>query len=122
MRHSLDKAEGAVKLWLTADEQVTLTTPAGGEYDIACKDWGLYATPSFRRRLARFKLRPALVERDGDRFLMLVEAGSEQDFFADLTAESFCLVTWLDEPALDTECLTRISDAATGQMRRTCAE
>jgi hypothetical protein len=38
-------------LALTPDEQITLVTEKGAEYDVARKDWGFYATPS---RTVRF--------------------------------------------------------------------
>ena len=46
---------------LEPGEQVTFTTAAGGEYDVARKDWGFYATPSTNSRLKSFGLRAALV-------------------------------------------------------------
>ena len=37
---------------LDPDEQISLTTDAGAEYDVTRKDWGFYATPSLNERLA----------------------------------------------------------------------
>lgn len=85
---------------LEADEQVTFTTDAGGEYDVARKSWGFYATPSLNGRLARFGLRPALVRNGDDRcFVVLVEAGHEAEF-ADYAASERLEVAWLDPAAL----------------------
>lgn len=84
-------------LHLDADEQVTFVTERGGEYDVARKSWGFYATPSTNARLAGFGLRAALVLNEVDRaFVMLVEAGEEADFQAYLDGEHIRLLAWLD--------------------------
>ena len=84
------------RLALDADEQVTLTTPAGGEYDVARKSWGFYATPSVNRRLPSFGLRACLATNpDGHRFVLLVEAGCEDDFAAYRDAQGLS-IEWLD--------------------------
>lgn len=90
-------------LLLDPDEQVTLTTPAGGEYDVARKSWGFYATPSLNGRLPQFGLRPALVKNRGTlrQFVLLVERGSESDFDAYCAQENLAVIAWLDdEPSL----------------------
>ena len=84
------------RLALEADEQVTLTTPSGGEYDVVRKSWGFYATPSVNRRLPSFGLRACLATNpDGHRFVLLVERGCEEDFAA-YRAEQGLSVEWLD--------------------------
>ena len=66
------------RIELRPDEQVTFTTESGGEYDVARKAWGFYATPSLNGRLPWFGLRPALVKGLEDKFfVMLVEHGHE---------------------------------------------
>ena len=90
------EAHRVMTLWLEPDEQVTFTTAAGGEYDFARKDWGFYATPSFRHRLARYGLRPALVAFGAERCLMLVEHGREDDFLSSCETGGGRLVAWLD--------------------------
>jgi len=85
---------------LAPDEQVTFTTEAGGEYDVARKSWGFYATPSLNGRLPRFGLRPALVKGlDEKFFVMLVERGRDAEFQAYLDAEGLRLLRWLDDEA-----------------------
>ncbi|OAN52760.1 hypothetical protein A6A04_15800 [Paramagnetospirillum marisnigri] len=83
---------------LDPDEQVTLTTPSGGEYDITRKDWGFYATPSLNGRLIGFGLRGALTRntQSGRIFVMLVERGFEDAFHAYLAEEAMEVVCWLD--------------------------
>lgn len=84
------------RLALDPDEQVTLTTPAGGEYDVARKSWGFYATPSVDRRLPSFGLRACLATNpDGRRFVLLVERGHEDEFAA-YRDEQGLTVEWLD--------------------------
>jgi len=88
------------RLHLEADEQVTFTTPGGGEYDVARKEWGFYATPSLNGRLAGFGLRAALARnRVGRYFVLLVERGREDAFAAYLEADRMALVSWLDDDA-----------------------
>lgn len=86
------------RIVLGADEQVTFTTAAGGEYDVARKSWGFYATPSLNDRLPRFGLRPALVrDAAGKAFVMLVERGCEAEFSVYLGAQQLRLSAWLDD-------------------------
>ncbi len=82
---------------LEADEQITLLTGSGAEYDVTRKDFGFYATPSTNGRLARFGLRTAIARnRLGQVFILLVERGKEPLFDRYLSEEKMQLVTWLD--------------------------
>ena len=82
---------------LDADEQVTLKTSAGAEYDVARKSWGFYATPSLNGRLPSFGLRAVLIKcPDGKFFILLVEKGKEAEFEDYMASEGQELVTWLD--------------------------
>ena len=98
-------------LALEPDEQVTFVTDSGGEYDVARKDWGFYATPSLNGRLESFGLRAVLIRnRLTDRyFVLLVESGREAIFDAYLEQESCDIVSWLDS----TEALSRLRGAVT---------
>jgi hypothetical protein len=83
---------------LEPDEQITLVTGSGTEYDIVRKSWGYYATPSTNRRLAEHGLRAALAANlDGRVALLLVERGHENEFEAYLSAERMRVVAWLDD-------------------------
>ena len=83
---------------LRPDEQVTFTTDAGGEYDVARKDWGFYATPSTNGRLSRFDLRAALVLSAFDKlFVVLVEKGKEDAFMEYIVADKQKVLCWLDD-------------------------
>jgi len=85
---------------LQANEQVTFTTEAGAEYDVARKDWGFYATPSINARLKSFGLRGALVlSVYGRLFFVLVEKGKEEAFLAYVEADRQKLLCWLDDDA-----------------------
>jgi len=91
-------AEDADRIALDPDEQVTFTTDRGGEYDVARKSWGFYATPSVNGRLAAFGLRAVLVKSPAERFyVMLVEAGHEAAFHDYLAVEGHTIVAWLDD-------------------------
>ena len=85
-------------LVLDADEQVTLVTDSGAEYDVARKDWGFYATPSLNGRLEQFGLRGVLIKNRGTGryFVLLVERGREPSFDAYCEQENLAIVSWLD--------------------------
>jgi hypothetical protein len=85
---------------LAPDEQVTLVTGSGTEYDIVRKSWGYYATPSTNRRLADHGLRAALsANADGRVALLLVELGHEEEFEAYLAQQGMRVIAWLDSDA-----------------------
>jgi hypothetical protein len=85
-------------LRLAPDEQVTLVTESGAEYDVARKDWGFYATPSLNGRLEGFGLRTVLIQNRGTMryFVLLVERGREDVFERYLKVENLRIVHWLD--------------------------
>lgn len=86
-------------LELDADEQVTLLTEKGGEYDVVRKVWGFYATPSTNGRLSGFGLRTVLVKNRVNRhFILLVEKGHEPEFQNYVADEPLTIVAWLDNP------------------------
>jgi hypothetical protein len=89
------------ELQLDPDEQVTLTTARGGEYDVARKEWGFYATPSLNGRLEQFGLRGVLTcnRLTGRYFMLLVERGAEASFEAYLVRESMDIIAWMDSSA-----------------------
>lgn len=98
------------RLRLEPDEQVTLTTPAGGEYDVTRKAWGFYATPSLNARLAGFGLRGVLAaNRDGRVFVLLVEQGGEAAFADYCRGERLELLAWLDSDAAVAELRVRLA-------------
>ncbi|RJQ83007.1 MAG: hypothetical protein C4519_07470 [Desulfobacteraceae bacterium] len=88
-------------LALAPDEQITLTTPAGAQFDVARKSWGFYATPSLNGRLASFGLRAVLIRNvlTGRYFVLLVEKGRGAEFEAYLRQEHCEVVIWLDSTA-----------------------
>jgi hypothetical protein len=89
---------------LHPDEQVTLKTESGGEYDLTRKNWGFYATPSLNGRLSSFGLRGVLIKnRETNRFfVLLVEKGKEALFDDYCNIENLAVVAWLDcEEALE---------------------
>ncbi|WP_085906789.1 hypothetical protein [Kiloniella majae] len=86
------------ELHLNPDEQVTFVTEKGGEYDVARKDWGFYATPSLNGRLPSFGLRAVLIKnRDTLRFFVLmVESGHEASFKSYCEQENLAIICWMD--------------------------
>lgn len=85
-------------LALAPNEQVTFLTDAGGEYDVARKDWGFYATPSLNGRLPGFGLSAVLIRNTliGRYFILLMEHDQEEAFNAYLEQESLEIIAWLD--------------------------
>lgn len=98
-------------LELEPDEQVTFTTPKGGELDVTRKDWGFYATPSLNARLRDYGLRAVLVKNKVGRFfVLLVENGGEAAFDRYVVGEELVIVTWLDTD----EALGRLEERLAG--------
>ena len=89
------------ELFLDADEQVTIKTERGGEYDVARKDWGFYATPSLNGRLEQFGLRAVLIRNRATRryFVLLVERGEEARFDRYMAQEGLEIIAWMDSTA-----------------------
>jgi len=83
---------------LAPDQQITLTTEKGAEYDIARKDWGFYATPSLNGRLETFGLRTVLIKNQctGRFFVLMVEKGHESSFDAYCAQENLAVISWMD--------------------------
>ncbi len=84
---------------LQANEQITLVTEAGAEYDVARKEWGFYATPSLNGRLPSFRLRAVLVKNLPSKkyYLLLVERGKEKDFQRYLKVHEYVVLCWMDD-------------------------
>jgi hypothetical protein len=88
------------RVMLAPDEQITLTTESGREFDVTRKSWGFYATPSTNGRLKSFGLRAALLRNTAGRlFVVLVEQGKEEGFLSYAKADKQTLLTWIDDDA-----------------------
>jgi hypothetical protein len=83
---------------LDTDEQITLLTPSGAEFDVARKEWGFYATPSLNGRLQQFHLRAVLIRNmtTNRYFVLLVEVGKETSFDRYCFQENLAVIAWLD--------------------------
>ncbi len=87
-------------VFLDFDEQVTLKTESGTEFDVTRKNFGYYATPSLNDRLLRFQLRPVLCKNRLNKFfILLVEVGKESIFEIYRTEEKLDVVLWFDDEA-----------------------
>jgi len=83
---------------LEPDEQVTLVSSSGTEFDVVRKSWGFYGTPSFGLRMPRFKLRPILfLSGDGTQYFAAVERGWEAEFKLALNSRDIQTSFWLDD-------------------------
>ena len=86
------------KITLESEEQVSLMSDSGAEWDVVRKDWGYYATPSLNGRLREHRLRAVLVRSAAQRlYLLLVERGEEAAFEVYRDDESLEIVHWLDD-------------------------
>lgn len=94
---------------LDPDEQVTLTSASGTEFDVVRKSWGYYGTPSLNRRLPDHGLRPALALSRGAMYVMLVESGHEGEFASYLDGQGMELVCWLDSDDAVADAAARLS-------------
>jgi hypothetical protein len=83
---------------LDADEQITLLTANGAEFDVARKEWGFYATPSLNGRLQQFGLRAVIIRNMATNryFVLLVEVGKEALFDRYCYQENLGVIAWLD--------------------------
>ena len=91
-------AEKRIDLRLDDDQQITLTGPVSGEYDICAKSWGFYASPSFRTRLRKFGLRPVLFKDAKNHRRFAIVESARTDIFSKWLAEmKGVVVAWLDE-------------------------
>lgn len=83
------------------DEMVTFKTAGGGEYDVAAKDWGFYATPSTNGRLKNHGFRTALTRNTdtGLRYILLVAVGKTDAFDAYCREQNMVVDAWLDQDA-----------------------
>ena len=98
---SRQKVSDCGKIHLRADEQITLVTVAGKEYDVTAKAWGFYATPSVNSRLLHQGFRTALVRNpEGKVFVMIVAEDCLKEFQSHLKKEKQEILEWLHEHAL----------------------
>lgn len=89
LRHVLD-------LELGHDEQVTLKTETGGEFDVCRKSWGYYATPSLNGRLVAFGYRSCLVNSGSRRYVQVVETARMDEYLAYVAEQGMEIIAWLD--------------------------
>ena len=83
---------------LDPDEQVTFRTESGGEFDVARKSWGYYATPSVNVRLKNFGFKTALIRNELHKYhILLVETEKMEEFMKYIEVEKLQVLEWLDE-------------------------
>lgn len=98
-------------IFLNPNEQVTFVTQDKKEYDICCKEWGFYATPSINGRLLKFGFHTVLVENlNNFRYIWLVEHGKEALFEAYLESENHRIIQWLSRVGHEEPCICGLSD------------
>lgn len=80
------------------DEMLTFVSPAGKEYDVVCKEWGFYATPSVNGRLVKQGFKTALVRNSKRQYFIMIVDRDKTSIF-----ETYCMdqkqevIEWLDE-------------------------
>ena len=88
-------------LELGYDEQVTLKTDNGGEFDICRKSWGYYATPSLNGRLASFGYRSCLVNSGARRYVQVIEITRMDEYLAYVAEQGMEIIAWLDRDEIE---------------------
>jgi hypothetical protein len=81
---------------MDVDELLSIYHPKGNKYEVVCKSWGFYATPSFDPSLKKegflvFSIRNEL----GRTYLVLVRSESMSDFEAYCIREKLEMSQWL---------------------------
>ena len=84
---------------LEPDELLTFLTPDGSEYDVVCKEWGYYATPSLGSRLVAQRFMAALVRnRETMRcFVVLVKTSKTSEWESYSQSENLEVMAWLHD-------------------------
>ncbi|MDA9975668.1 hypothetical protein N9F34_02435 [Alphaproteobacteria bacterium] len=88
-------------LELGQDEQVTLKTESGGEFDVCRKSWGYYATPSLNGRLTTFGYRSCLVNSGSRRYVQIVETERMDEYLDYVADQGMEIVAWLDSDEIE---------------------
>ena len=79
---------------LLNNEQVTFFLKKS-QLDFVSKDFGSYVTPSFFSRCKRFKLLPALINKNKKTYLVLVKMDKISTFNKYLEKNNFFLIMWI---------------------------
>jgi hypothetical protein len=84
---------------LEPDELLTFVTPDGSEYDVVCKDWGYYATPSLDNRLVEQGFLAALVRNRETQhyFIVLVRSSKIREWESYSHSENLEVLAWLHD-------------------------
>jgi hypothetical protein len=86
------------RIFMESNEQITLCFDKTQELDVACKEWGFYATPSLNHRLVNQGFRTALVKNSQSRYYIMVVSNLKVDAFIDYCrAEDQTIVSWLSD-------------------------
>jgi hypothetical protein len=84
---------------LLNNEQVTFFLKKS-QLDFVSKDFGSYVTPSFFSRCKRFKLLPALINKNKKTYLVLVKMDKISTFNKYLEKNNFFLIMWIKKKFL----------------------
>ena len=81
---------------LEPDELITFKNDQSKEYDVVCKDWGYYATPSINKRLKRNGYRVAITRnKEGSIYIVIVDEKKIDLWLKYNKDENQELVKWL---------------------------
>jgi hypothetical protein len=84
------------ELAILPDQMITLVTRNSKRLDVACKNWGFYATPSINSRLADQNLRVAITENEqGRRYVLVVDVDEIMAFEEYCGIQKQRVVSWL---------------------------
>jgi hypothetical protein len=89
---------GSIKL--ENNEQISISTYDGLEYEVVRKSWGFYAAPSLNSRLNNLGLRAVIVKTTIEKFfIFFVESGQEDNFYSYIVDQKYSIVSWIDNDA-----------------------
>ena len=82
---------------LEDNEQITLVSQSGTEFDIVRKNWGYYLAPSLNVRLRKKGFWTVLVKQRKKIFLLIVNKKKQKLFKNYIKLENYKIIKWLDK-------------------------
>lgn len=83
---------------LGRDELITIKDTSSNEYDVLCKDFGFYLTPSINKRLSNNNFKLCIVRNESMEYYILIVDKNKVSKFSDYCKqERLILVNWITD-------------------------
>ena len=83
------------------DELITVKDTSSNNYDVLCKNFGFYLTPSINKRLSNSNFKLCIVRNENmEYFILIVDNKKISEFNDYCEQESLILVKWITEELL----------------------